>query len=297
MNESAKTCIKKLLSFLPDKQYIDLYFRMNIGRKLDWNNLKTLNEKLQWMKFNYRFPLQTIVSDKILVRDYVKDKIGEEYLIPVYGIWNDFDEIDFNQLPNQFVLKCNHDSGGLVICKDKNKLNLKLSKKKINKSLHSNFYYAGREYQYKNIKPRIYCEKFISENGEVPPDYKIYCFNGKPDVIMDCLDRFGKGTHRARYLFFDKNWNFVPLCKGDDKIGNPHIPRPKNLGKMFEIAEILSKDFYFARIDLYDINGKIYFGEITLTPNSGFDPDLTYDADLRFGNELIIPYWDDMEIN
>ena len=289
------TLAKKSLRFLPDKSYIKLYYRLRVGRKLDTDNPTTLNEKLQWMKFNYRFPLQSIVSDKLLVRNYVKEKIGEEYLIPLLGSWEKYDDIDFSLLPKQFVLKCNHDSGGLVVCTDKDKLNHREARCKIEKSLKTNFFYIGREYQYRNIKPMILCEEFISDNGKVPMDYKIYCFNGVPDVILVCRDRFSKNTHRASYLFFDQDWKFQPLDKGDENLEDTDIPRPENLGKMIEIAKELSKDFLFARIDLYNIRGKICFGEITLSPNSGFDPDIKYETDLMFGQKLKIPYWDSIK--
>lgn len=292
--EKIMTFVKKSLRFLPDKVYIKLYYRLRVGRKLNMGNPETLNEKLQWLKFNYRFPLQSIVSDKLLVRDYVKEKIGEKYLISLLGSWKEYSDIDFSALPNQFVLKCNHDSGGLVVCTDKEKLNHEEAKKKIEKSLRSNFFYIGREYQYRNIKPMIICEKFISDNGKVPMDYKIYCFNGKPDVILVCRDRFSKNTHRASYLFFDQKWNFQPLDKGDENLQDVDIPKPENLDEMIEIAQKLSEDFVFARIDLYNIKGKIYFGEITLSPNSGFDPDIKYETDLMFGQKLEIPYWNDI---
>lgn len=289
--EKIMTFLKKSLKFLPDKTYIKLYYRLRVGRKLNLDNPTTLNEKLQWLKFNYRFPLQSIVSDKLLVRDYVKEKIGGEYLIPLLGSWNSFNDIDFSMLPKQFVLKCNHDSGGLVICTDKTKLDFKNVRSKIEGSLKSNFFYIGREYQYKNIKPKIICEKFISDNGKIPMDYKVYCFNGIPDVILVCKDRFSNNTHRASYLFFDQEWNFLPLDKGDERLQDIKIPKPQNLNKMLEIAKKLSEDFLFARIDLYNMNGKIYFGEITLSPNSGFDSDMKYETDLMFGQKLEIPYW------
>lgn len=286
------TFVKKSLKFLPDKSYIRLYYRLRVGRKLNMNNPTTLNEKLQWLKFNYRFPLQSIVSDKLLVRDYVKEKIGEEYLIPLLGSWKNYEDIDFSLLPKQFVLKCNHDSGGLVVCTDKDKLDHKKAKDRIEKSLQSNFFYIGREYQYRNIKPMILCEKFISDGGKIPMDYKIYCFNGKPDVVLVCKDRFSKNSHRASYFYYDQEWNFIPLNKGDDKLPDPKIVKPRNLEKMLEIAKVLSRDFIFARIDLYNVDGHIYFGEITLSPNSGFDADITYETDLMFGKKLKIPYWD-----
>ena len=291
------TLAKKSLRFLPDKSYIKLYYRLRVGRKLNMNNPTTLNEKLQWLKFNYRFPLQSIVSDKLLVREYVKDKIGEKYLIPLIGSWKKYDDIDFSLLPEKFVMKCNHDSGGLVVCNDKEKLNHIEARRKIEKSLNSNFFYIGREYQYRNIKPMILCEKFISDNGNVPMDYKIYCFNGVPDVILVCKDRFSKNTHRASYYFFDQEWKFQPLNKGDENIKNVDINKPKNLDEMIDIAKELSKDFVFARIDLYNVDGRIYFGEITLSPNSGFDPDIKYETDLMFGQKLEIPYWENIKIS
>ena len=287
--------VKKSLRFLPDRIYIRLYHRFRVGRKINLKNPKTLNEKLQWMKFNYRFPLQSIVSDKLLVRDYVAEKIGKEFLIPLIGKWKTVDDIDFNKLPNRFVLKCNHDSGGLVVCNDKSILDVRKAKRKIDKSLKSNFFYVGREYQYKNIRPMIICEQYISDNGKIPLDYKIYCFNGEPDVILVCKDRFSKNSHRASYFFFDKDWRFLPLNKGDDEKSAPDVEKPENLDMMINIAKKLSEDFIFSRIDLYNINGKIYFGEITLSPNSGFDPDIKESTDYMFGEKLKIPYWDNIK--
>lgn len=293
--EAIMSFAKKSLKFLPDKVYVRLYFYLRVGRKLNLKDPVHFNDKLQWMKFNYRFPLQTIVSDKLLVRDYVEEKIGAKYLIPLLGSWEKYEDIDFDELPKQFVLKCNHDSGGLVVCTDKEVLDRNVAKKKIKKALTNNFFYIGREYQYLNIKPMIICEEFISDNGNIPMDYKIYCFNGEPDVILVCKDRFSKNTHRASYLFFDQEWNFLPLNKGDENISNPNIKKPKNLDEMICIARCLSKDFIFARIDLYNIDGKIYFGEITLSPNSGFDPDIKEGTDLEFGKKLSIPFWDSLK--
>ena len=292
LKEKLLTLAKKSLFFLPDKVYIQLYYRLRTGRKLNMKNPTTFNEKIQWMKFNYRFPLQSVVSDKLLVRDYVKEKIGKEYLIPLLGKWKKFDEIDFDMIPDQFVLKCNHDSGGLVVCRDKSALDYKKAKNKIEKSLESNFYTIGREYQYRNIKPMILCEKFISENGKVPMDYKIYCFNGKPDVMLVCRNRFSNDSHKAEYLFYDQNWKFLPWLKGDEKKKDPKLPRPENLDEMLEVAKKLSEDFIYARIDLYNVDGKIYFGEITLSPNSGFYSGLTEETDRILGEKIHIPYWD-----
>lgn len=292
LKENLLTMAKRSLFFLPDKMYIRLYYRLRTGRKLNMKNPETFNEKIQWMKFNYRFPLQSVVSDKLLVRDYVRKKVGEKYLIPLLGKWERFDEIDFQRLPSQFVLKCNHDSGGLVVCRNKQKLDYKKTKRKIERSLKSNFYTVGREYQYRNIKPVILCEKFISENGKVPVDYKIYCFNGKPDVMLVCRNRFSHDSHKAEYLFYDQSWNFLPWIKEDERKKDPELPKPENMEEMMEVARKLSENFIYARVDLYNVNGKIYFGEITLSPNSGFYSGLTEETDRRLGEKIKIPYWD-----
>lgn len=291
--EDLMTKAKYALRFLSDEKYINLYYKLRVKRSLNLKKPETLNEKIQWLKFCYRNPLMSVVSDKYLVRDYVADKIGEDYLIPLLGVWDSFDEIDFDKLPNQFVLKCNHDSGGLVVCRDKSKLDKVAAKKKIEKSLKAQFYYVGRESQYRFINPKIIAEQFIGVDGECPSDYKIYCFNGKPDAMMICKNRFSQQNHRAEYVFYDRNWNFLRYQKVDqDPNYNPYDEKPENLDKMYDIAEKLSEDFLFARIDLYNVNRRIYFGEITLSPNSGFDPDLTYEADKVFGEKLEIPYLD-----
>ncbi|WP_270525097.1 ATP-grasp fold amidoligase family protein [Longibaculum muris] len=282
--------MKYALRFLPDLIYIKLYFRLTLKRKLNLKNPITLNEKLQWMKFNDRNPMYTMVSDKLAVRPYIEQVIGKEYLVPLLGKWDNFDDIDFNTLPCQFVLKCNHDSGGLVLCKNKDQLNIKAAKRKINESLRRQFYYIGREWQYKAIKPTIFAEALLlDEDGNPPADYKISCFNGEIDNIMVCIDRFTESG--VKFYFFDKDWNFLRYNKDDDKLpADFTIKKPDNLNEMLEIARKLSKPFNFARIDLYNIKGKIYFSEITLSPNSGFDTDITYETDLLLGEKLHIPY-------
>lgn len=282
--------LKYALKFLPDELYVRLYYRLRVKRKLNLERPKTFNEKLQWLKFNDRDPQYSIVVDKYTVRKYISETIGEEYLIPLIGVWDKFDEIDFSKLPEKFVIKCNHDSGGIVICTDKSKLNIDKARKIINKSLKRQFYYVGREWQYKNIQPKIICEKFIGENDIPPADYKISCFNGVVDNIMICLNRFSKNGNKADYFYFDKEWDFIPYNKNDKSLKEvPKIKRPDNLDEMISIAEVLAKEYYYARIDLYNDNGKIYFGEITLCPNSGFDADISFETDLLFGEKLEIP--------
>ena len=283
--------IKYSLRFLPDTAYVKLYYKMHLKRNLDLNHPRTLNEKLNWMKFNVRDPFHTMVVDKYENRDYIASMIGEEYLVPLLGVWEHFDDIDFDSLPNAFVLKCTHDSGGLVICTDKENLNIKIARKKIEDSLKCKFYRVGREWQYKNIKPKIICEALLGDGKTPPPDYKFMCFNGEPDNVMVC---YGRETGTPQYYFFDLNWNLKRYNGWGQKApSNFTIPQPKNFDKMVKIARILSKPYYFARIDLYNIDGKIYFGEITLTPNSGFDANITYEADLLLGEKLHLPVVDD----
>lgn len=280
--------IKYSLRFIPDIAYVKLYFGLKLKRKLNLNNPQTLNEKLQWLKFNYRKPLFSYVSDKFTVRKYVKEKIGEKYLIPLLGKYDNFEQIDFKQLPNQFIIKCNHDSGGYYVCREKRNFNEKQAKKVIKSHLKRNFYYIGREWQYKNIRPCVLVEKLmLDEKNELPEDYKITCFNGKVDNIMVCKDRFSK--EGVKFYFFDKDWKFLRYNYGDEKLPKDFsLNKPEKLKEMVEIAEKLSQDFIYARIDLYCIKNEIYFGEITLSPNSGFDTDITYDTDRILGEKLII---------
>src|SRR5699024_8410056 len=179
-----------LLNWLPDKIYLKICFRAKMRRKIDFSNVRTYNEKLQWLKINDRNPIYTKMVDKYEVREYIANHIGEEYLIPLIGVYDSFEEINFNELPNQFVLKCTHDSGGLVICKDKSKLDIEAARKKINDSLKRNYYYLFREWPYKNVKPRVICEKYMVDEFEKElKDYKFFCFNGKPKALFVASDR------------------------------------------------------------------------------------------------------------
>lgn len=286
-NEIMKN-LKYTLRFLPDEVYIKLYFRLRLKRKLDLDNPKSFNEKLQWLKLNDRNPNYTDIVDKYRVRKYISEIIGEEYLIPLLGVWDSFEEIDFDTLPKKFVLKCNHDSGGLSICIDKSKFDIGKAKKKIEKSLKCQFYYIGREWQYKNIKRKIICEQFIGdEDGALPMDYKLYCFGGKVEYIMLC---YGRETDNTKYYFFDTQWNLIRCNKwGIEAPKDFTLKKPEKLDEMLLIAEKLSKPYYYSRVDLYYVKNRIYFGEITLSPGAGFSVNLTPDADLLFGEKLKLP--------
>ncbi|MBD7970574.1 glycosyl transferase [Paenibacillus sp. Sa2BVA9] len=255
-------------------------------KKLDFEDPKLFNEKLQYLKLYDRKPEYTNYVDKFEVRKYIKRVIGDDYLIPLIGVYNNFDEINFEKLPDKFVLKCTHDSGGVIICEDKNKFNQFQAKKTINSHLKKNYFYYGREWPYKNIPPRIICEQFIeTPDGKAPTDYKFMCFNGQPEYIQVHTDRFGPMYTKD---YYDINWKKTNIRQGvpnSDMI----LPRPKNLGVMIDIAKKLSEKIPHSRIDLYEQDGKIYFGEITLYPNSGFKNFINEDDDYLMGQLIQLP--------
>jgi hypothetical protein len=277
-----------LLHFLPDSLFLKIQYRLKMGKRLNLDNPKTFNEKSQWLKLHDRKSEYTQIADKYAVRKYITNVLGEEYLIPICGVWDTFDEIEFEKLPNQFVIKCTHDSGSVIICRDKSTFDIKAARKKINKYLKNNFYYFGREWPYKNIKPRIIIEKYMVDESETElKDYKILCFNGIPDNIMVCIER-ASGT--PQYYHFDFEWNFLRLNKwGVNAPKDFTLPKPKSLDKMKEIAQILSKNICLTRIDFYDIHGRLFFGEITFFPQSGFDNDFLPETDILFGKKIVLP--------
>ena len=279
------TILKKFLTLLPDKLYLKIRFYKRLGKRLNLKNPKTYNEKLQWLKLYDRNPLYQKMVDKYDVRKYVSDKIGEEYLIPLIGLYHDFDEIDFKFLPNQFVIKCTHDSGGIVICKDKRQFNLCEAREKIIKCLKRNYYYQGREYAYKNLHPRIIVEEYmVDESRNELKDYKFFCFNGIPKSFSIIS---GRGEN-LRLDSFDVQFNSLPFCYGY-RSNDKKIEKPKGLSKMIEVAKILSANIPHVRIDLYDVNGKVYFGEITFFSGSGCEKFNPHKYDEIFGSWLELP--------
>lgn len=274
-----------ITNFMSDEKYLRKKFKICIGKELNLENPKTFNEKLQWLKLYNRKSEYTIMVDKYKVREYIKNKIGEEYLIPLIGIWNSTDEIDFEKLPSQFVLKCNHNSGlGMCICKDKSKLNIEKIKKELKKGLKQNYYLTGREWPYKNVIPKIICEKFMQDNEDRElKDYKFYCFNGKVKAVMINSDRNSDQPTKADY--FDENYNFLNLKWGYEN--SKVLPKkPENFEKMIELAEILSEDIPHIRVDFYNCNKKIYFGELTFFDGSGFEKFDNEEWDYRFGEYI-----------
>lgn len=250
-----------------DRIYIKHWFRNRMGYYPDLDNPKTFNEKLQWLKLYNRRPEYTMMVDKCEVKQYVAGKIGEKYIIPTLGIWESFDDIDFDSLPNQFVLKCTHDSGGLVICKDRSKLNKVAAKNKIERSLSTDFYKKGREWPYKNVSRRIIAEEYMEDSltGDIR-DYKFFCFNGKVHYFKVDFDR--DTQHRANYFnrFGDLQEFGEQVCLPDFK---REIDMPINLQKMISFAEELSQGIPFLRVDFYEVNKQLYFGELTFFPSAG----------------------------
>ncbi|MBQ7107685.1 MAG: glycosyl transferase [Clostridia bacterium] len=273
---------------LPDKTHIKMRFKLKMGKKLNLENPQTFNEKLQWLKLYDRKPIYTTMVDKVAVRDYITKTIGEEYLIPCLGVWDSPDDIDFDLLPEQFVLKCNHNSGlGMCICKDKSKLNIEKIKKGLKKGLAQNYYLYGREWPYKNVKPRIIAEQYMEDSSGGLIDYKFFCFNGTVDCVMVCIDRH---INDPKFYFFDSNWKLKRLnIRGKEAPENFTLPMPECMPRMFALAKELAKSHSFVRVDLYECNGKIYFGELTFFPDSGFDNKLLWETDKYFGDALILP--------
>lgn len=294
INYSDGGCIKMLLNirnlyrYIPDKVYLKLLYYKRLHRIISFKNPKTFNEKLQWLKIFDRNPKYTKLVDKYEVRKYISDKIGEKYLIPLLGAWDNFDEIDQNALPDQFVLKCNHDSGGVMICKDKNKFDFERARSFFSFRIKNNYYYNGREWPYKNIKPKIMAEKYMEDSKGELVDYKFFCFDGKVDNVMVCVDRNKKDTD-TKFYFFNQNWELLRLnIRGKQAPEGFTLKKPKCMDDMFAIASILSKGIPFVRIDLYECNEQIYFGEFTFYPDSGFDNNLLPETDIYLGNLLKI---------
>ncbi|HHU32431.1 MAG TPA: glycosyl transferase [Clostridia bacterium] len=275
------------LNFLPDELYLKLKYYACLGKNLNLANPTTYNEKIQWLKLHNRKPIYTKMSDKFEVRQYVAAAIGEEYLIPLLGVWEKFEDIDFRQLPEQFVLKCTHDSGGVVICQDKKNFDVKAARQKINSCLRRNYYYHGREWAYKGIKPRIICEKYLTDEfGSELIDYKVWCFDGKAKCIKVCSNRYAAGG--LKIDFYDLNWEVMPFKKGYPNSGTI-IPKPKNFAKMIELAEKLSKDIPFLRVDFYDTKEHLYFGEFTFYPGSGLEKITPESYDYLLGSWINLP--------
>lgn len=266
-NTWIRTLYYRLEHKVPDRIFIEHHYKKVLGVKPNLDNPKTFNEKMNWLKLHNRDPKLSVYCDKWAVREYVTEKIGADHLIPVYGVYDSADDIDWDKLPNSFVIKPSHDSGSVIVCKDKPTIDVQAVKRAMNGHLRSNYYYVGREWPYKNVKPRIIIEKMLADKIV---DYKFYVFNGVPKYLY-----LGQGLvsdHSLRIAFYDMNWVKAPFGRSDYMLLEGDAEKPACFDEMKEIARKLAGDLPFARVDLYCVDGKIYFSEITLTPGSGFTP-------------------------
>jgi hypothetical protein len=271
---------------LPEKMFIQIIFKKYHGYKLNLKNPKTLNEKIQWLKLNDRTNLHTMCADKFAVRKYVKEKVGEEYLIPLIFFTDKIDELVLDKLPEYpVIIKTNHDSGGAIIVKDKQFVNISSVKQDLRKQLKRNYYYQSKEWQYKNIKPKILIEKLlIDKTGNIPEDYKFHCFHGRVEVIHVDIDRF---INHKRNIY-DAQWNLLPFSWFYNT-SPTIIEKPEILDQMISIAERLSQPFMYVRVDLYLIQNKIYFGELTFHHGSGVEKIEPQEFDRILGDKLKLP--------
>lgn len=277
---------KGLLGYMNDETFLKKKFHALMGRDLDLNTPITFNEKLQWLKLNDRRPEYTMLVDKWRVRDHIKEKLGEDYLIPLLGVYDDPDEIDFDALPERFVLKCNHNSGvGMCICKDKSKLNIEKVKKELRKGLAQDYYLTGREWPYKDVSRKIIAEQYMEDTKTKElRDYKFYCFSGIPKIIMV---NSGRGDGETTADYYDMDRNYLDFTWGYPHSNNVHI-LPENFELMKQLATVLSADIPHIRIDFYEVNGKVYIGELTFFDGSGFDIIVPESWDFQIGSWIEI---------
>ena len=280
-----------LYNNMPDDIYLKKMFKIKMGRELDLEDPQTFNEKLQWLKLYDRKPIYTTMVDKCEAKKYVSSIIGENYIIPTLDVWENVDDINFDNLPCQFVLKTTHDSHGVIICRDKANFNINDAKRILNKALKSNYYLRFREWPYKDVKPRIIAEQYMEDTSTSElRDYKIYTFNGKAKVCMINQDR----GHHTRADYFDREYTWLDFTWGYDHADVPP-KKPLNYEKMFELAEKLASDIPELRVDFYEVNGRIYFGELTFFDGSGFDHINPVEWDYKLGSWLELPKKEEKE--
>ncbi len=278
---------------MSDEKFAKTKYEKRMGLKLDLDNPKTFDDKIWWLKINYHNPLITMCSDKYWVRDYVKMCGFPDILIELYGVYDRFEDIDFEKLPNRFFIKTNHGSGTNIIYDKSKNFEFEKYRKIFNKSLNNNYYYVHREWGYKNIEPKIICEKVLVEkNRKVPLDYKLFCFNGRVEYVTVNLassDENGNHMETVEKNFYDRNFNYIDVRFSDDNFDPSLIQKPKNLDRMIEIAEKLSSPFPEVRVDLYNIDGKIYFGEMTFYHNGGYNESTPKDFVIKMGEKIKLP--------
>ncbi|PHM58631.1 ATP-grasp fold amidoligase family protein [Xenorhabdus sp. KK7.4] len=258
--------------FVSDENYRRDLFRKKFKKDMNLDNPQTFNEKINYRILKDKNPLYTKLADKLQVREYVKKTIGEEYLIKLLGCYKNTNDIKYKSLPDRFVLKCNHDAGSVIICKEKKSFNYKKANKKLNFHLKNDMYKRTREWHYKNIQPQIICEEYLdifgnSDDAFLPEDYKLHCFGGKVEFFEVQFNRFGK----ERFInIYDRDWKLQPFTMGY-KNASFSLDKPSKLSELIYLAEMLSRELDYCRVDFYIVNDVIYFGEITFTPCNGLD--------------------------
>lgn len=279
--------LRFLRPILSDRLYIKSYFVLKTGYSLNLDSPKTFNEKLQWLKFNDQNPRYTEMVDKYFAKKYVASIIGEHYVIPTIAVFDNPEKIDFDALPNRFVLKCTHDSGGVVICKDRASLDNEVARRKLSAGWNRNYYRFSMEYPYKDVKPRIIAEEFLADGNSDLCDYKVHCFNGVPKLVLVCKDRYS-GTGLTED-FFTEDWVHLDVKRPAHPNSKETIRRPNQLEEMLSLSRELSKGIPFVRVDWYISNDKLYFGELTFFPASGMTPFVPKSFDDLFGSWLELP--------
>lgn len=279
-----KKSILFIAGLVPDKTYIKLITKGKLGYKVNLDYPQTFNEKLNWLKLYNRQPVYTQLADKYAVKQIVKEKIGDEYVVRNLGVWKKFEDIDFNQLPNKFVLKCTHDSSGVFICRDKANFDYEAAKKKIEFTLSMNYFYACREWPYKNIPPRIIADEFLDDHtGKELQDYKFWCFNGEPKIMYVT----NKGE-KVEENFYDMDFQPLNIDHGFPRT-NPEYVKPKEFELMKKLAQELSIGIPFVRVDFFDVDGHVYFGEYTFFDWAGLGKFASYQQDLDLGKLIQLP--------
>ena len=278
---SSKGFFKKM----DDEKYLKICYKIKQKKSLNLENPKTFNEKLQWLKLHDRKKVYTTMVDKYEVKNYVSSIIGEKYIIPTFGVWSNYEEIDFSTLPNQFVLKPTHTSGNVFVCRDKKQLNYEELKKEVNSWLKRDYYYLHREWPYKDVPKRIIAEKLLVSNYQNDLiDYKFFCFNGVAKILLICSNRMSD-LHET---WFDDKFNLLDVVEGNHKI-DEKIEKPKNFETMKRLSEILSKDHSFLRVDFYEVDGNVYFGELTFYPCAGYEKFVPEEFNEKLGDYIILP--------
>ena len=278
--------LMRLAIFFPDRIYLHLLYLLVMGKRLHLRHPVLFSEKLQWLKLNQKSSIFTELVDKLAVKERVSHTIGAEYVCPVLDIWDTVDQIDYSRLPDQFVLKTTHGGGntGVVVCHDKIHFDQDAAKAILNESMNSNIFTRYREWPYKNVKRRIFAEQYL---GKDITDYKFYCCHGEVVCILLCT---GRQSGQLKYFFLDTEWHICPYNEDSITIGSLFsIPPPSNLSQLLQTASKLSENFPFVRIDLYDVDGQIYFGEYTFYPASGLDPKKTVEFDQMLGGKIHLP--------